>query len=231
LLILFVTLIAMIAAVVGVVGAGLHRISVERKAADATWHKPEVVVAVPATNPAGSAIVASETQEPEIPASNAIDLWAKDAKLQGAVQVIETQTSYGKGRRIDPPKDPRALEKWKLRQAMFSQSVRQHLAGFHNPNDRAEWELQLPKDGNYEINLTYACPDWQEGAHFVIVVGDQELMFTTEGTRWENRFKVVPIGKLTLSAGKTTLVLRPTLNAPNHHPAISLRSVELIPVP
>jgi hypothetical protein len=233
LLILFVTLIAMIAAVVGVVGAGLHRITADRKAADASWHKPEPIAVVAATNPTAGAIVASETEEPEIPVSNAIDLWAKDAMRRGSVQIVETQISYGKGRTWNPPpnNNPRALEKWKQHQAMFTQSVRQHLTNFNEPQDHAEWELQVPKDGDYEIDLTYGCSQWQEGAHFIIVAGDKELMFTTEGSRYENRFRVVPLGKLTLSAGKIMLVLRPTLNSPSHHPAINVRSVQLIPVP
>jgi hypothetical protein len=231
LLIIFVTLIAMIAAVVGVVGAGLHRITAERREADASWHKPEPVAVVAATNPTAGAIVASETEEPEIPVSNALALWAKEAKLQGGVQIVETQTANWKGRGGAPPKEGRKLELWKQRQAMMASSVRQHLANFNAPEDRAEWEVQVPKDGNYEVDLTYACPEWQAGAHFVIVVGDKELMFTTEGGRHETFFRVVPLGKLTLTSGKATLVLRPTLNSPSHHPAINVRSVQLIPVP
>lgn len=228
-LILLITVAAMIAAVVGIVRAGMYRITADRRAADAAWHKPEPV-AVSATTPVANAIVASETEEPAIPVSSAVALWAEDAKLSGSVQIVQTPGARSKGHGWAGPKDPKAFAKWKQRQDQLVSSTRHHLTNFNSPDDRAEWEVEIPKDGDYEVDLTYACSQWQAGAHFIIIVGDKELMFTTEGGRFETSFRIVKLGNLNLSSGKSTLVLRPTLNAPNHHPVINVQRVELIPL-
>ncbi|HET6248590.1 MAG TPA: hypothetical protein VFE47_12890 [Tepidisphaeraceae bacterium] len=226
LLIVLITLVVLIATVVGVVRAGLYRLAIAQRAANASWHpEPKVSPTPPTTAPA---LVAADVQEP-IPTFESIDLWAKDATLHGGVQVMDART--GRAHTVEPPKEGRALLRWQQRQAMSGRAITTYLSGFRTADDYAEWPIAIPKPGDYEIDLTYACPKWEEGGHFTVRVGDKELPLAIEATRYETAFRVVPIGKLTLPAGNATLTLRAAPASVKSPCFMNMRSIEIIPAP
>ena len=227
LLILSVTLLTVIASVVGVVSLGVHRLEQARKAADESWQKPpEEAALASSTRPAIDTINASEMEEPIPPKIGSIELWAKDATLHGLVTLVDRSLLKKPQAETTDSKS----EKHRIRVLMGGHSVTTHLAGFRTASDYAEWTVDLPKEGEYEIDLTYACPKWTQGGKFTLKVGDKSLPLVAEPTRYETSFRVMTIGKLTLPAGKTTVTLQPEGLTVKEHHYMNLRSVQLIPM-
>jgi hypothetical protein len=209
----------MIAAVGGVVGGSVLRLWNEK----ANHHAAPVATAPgdpqgnPATQPAENpATDASSLQKisPVVdaaPQTNAIELWARDATLHGNLQLA-----------AGPP-----ARQWKGRGRGVIEAPAQHLTGFSSWQDCAEWTLEIRKAGEYEISLNYGCAQWQQ-AHFQIKVGDSEVRFASEGSRYEGLFRVGAVGRITLPAGKTTLTFR-AAPTEREQARLNLREVQLIP--
>ncbi len=227
-LMIVLTLIALLGALAGVIDLGLKRIDAAKKAADAAWHAPTPVAALaPTTGPSALPTDHAYDDLPPKPEVASIELWAKDAILHGDVQLADSITEHHKVE--PPPRNDREVQRRKTRLAMGGRPVLAYLSNFKGPGDCAEWAVELPKAGNYEIDLTYACPKWKEGGKFILRLGEKELKWTTEATRHNTNFRVITVGTLTLPAGKTRLMLRPAEIGTHDREFINLRSVQIIP--
>jgi len=220
LLIVAAVLLAMVAAVGGVVGGSVFRLWNEKTkhaAMSPVAASPSDAQSNPATQPAALVPADPDAQAAgavdAAPQSNSIELWAKDATLHGNVELVE-----------GPP-----VRQWKGRggRNAVPQSPAHHLGGFNAYQDYAAWTMEVLKAGEYEISLNCACSQWQQ-SHFEIKIGSSEVRFASEGSRSEMLFRVAAVGRVTLPAGKTTLIFR-AAPIEREQPRLNLREVELIP--
>ncbi|HWE04190.1 MAG TPA: hypothetical protein VG326_17420 [Tepidisphaeraceae bacterium] len=225
LLILTSTVVAVIAMLIGVVGFGLHKIAASEKEADAAWRPPDAGVATATTHPSVEPVMASDAQAPAVQENASIELWAKEATLHGDVQLVDKKVAA----RGEVPRDERAAKRLKMRGEMGGHPVMTYLSGFNRADDYAEWIVELPKAGEYEIDMTYASPTWNAGGHFVLAIADKELRCEAQSTRYETNFRVVTLGKLLLPAGKTTLTVRPAERTSNERLVMNVRNIHVIP--
>jgi putative heme-binding domain-containing protein len=82
-----------------------------------------------------------------------------------------------------------------------------NLGYWKSANDRAEWELEVVKAGDYEATLEYACPP-ANGGTFVLESGGERLSGSVESTGSWERYSSKPIGTIRFAAGKQTVVVR-----------------------
>lgn len=112
-----------------------------------------------------------------------------------------------------------------------------------NPRDLAAWDFELPEAGEYEVTLNYACPPEQAGATVAAVSYPDERFLgrsgpeeipddpaptvtgTVAATASATDFQRLRLGKLSLPAGKSYLVVK-ALEMPNGA-VMNLRGVEL----
>lgn len=218
------TAVGLIAVVVGVVGLGLHRLSATQNASDNAWQPP--AKPVPATDPAPPA-VASDAQQPPDPRPLSIMLWAADAVPHGHVHLVDRKKDDKNNRPPDPANfgNPRRAR----HEMMAGHPVTSSLSGWQDADDSAEWTVDLPKAGDYEINLTYACPQGVPTGEFIIKIAGQQLTHRPQTTRGPLGYRMSTVGKLALPAGKSTLNLCASPRPSSERPWLSLRSVQIIP--
>jgi hypothetical protein len=218
------TAFGLIAVVVGVVGLGLHRLSATQYASDSAWQPP--AKATPATDPA-PAIAASDAQQPPDPRPLSIMLWAGDAVPHGHVHLVDRKKDDKNNRSLDPANfgNPRRAR----HEMMAGHPITNYLAGWQDSDDAAEWTLDLPKAGDYEIDLTYSCPQGTPAGEFILKIADKELAYSPQPTRGPQGFRMATAGKLPLPAGKSTLTLHASPRSSSDRPWVSLRSVQIIP--
>jgi putative heme-binding domain-containing protein len=82
-----------------------------------------------------------------------------------------------------------------------------NLGYWKSANDRAEWELEVAKAGDYEVTLEYACPP-AGGGTFVLESGGERLTGPVESTGSWERYSSRPIGTIRFAVGKQTVVVR-----------------------
>jgi hypothetical protein len=105
----------------------------------------------------------------------------------------------------------------------------QNLGYWTSEDDRAAWEVDVPRAGRYEIWLDWACPDTSAGKPFVLETGGQRFTGKVEATKGWDDFRQERVGALVLAAGmqRCTLNHGRTLNG---SALLDLRSVKLVPV-
>jgi putative membrane-bound dehydrogenase-like protein len=101
-----------------------------------------------------------------------------------------------------------------------------NLGYWKSANDRAEWELEVVKAGDYDVTLEYACPP-ANGGTFVVESGGERLAGSVESTGSWERYSSKPIGTIRFAAGKQTVVVR-TEGSPRAA-LFDLKSVRLKP--
>lgn len=77
-----------------------------------------------------------------------------------------------------------------------------------NMNDWAEWKVNVPKAGVYEVELLQGAGKGSGGAVVEITIGDQTLTHTVKETGHFQRFVPLAVGTVNLDAGKYTLTIR-----------------------
>ncbi len=77
-----------------------------------------------------------------------------------------------------------------------------------NPTDYAQWKCSVPQAGRYAIEVLQGCV--KGGSTVDVQVGGQSVRFTVEDTGHFQRFVPRRVGHLELSAGDTTVVVRPS---------------------
>ncbi len=79
--------------------------------------------------------------------------------------------------------------------------------------DWADWTLDIPKAGVYEVEVLQGCGGGNGGSEVEVRLGGQSLRFTVRETGHFQHFIQVPVGEVTLAAGPHTLELRPLTKA------------------
>ena len=95
-----------------------------------------------------------------------------------------------------------------------------------DPAASVEWELKVPHEGTYDVQLVTACEDGQ-GGKFVVSVGGQDLPAKSHATGGWHKYKVYSIGAAKLTAGDAKLTIRAT--GPINGSLMNLRAVRLVP--
>ncbi|MDB5304300.1 MAG: putative glycosyl hydrolase [Phycisphaerales bacterium] len=227
LLVVVATAVGLIVVVVGVVGLGLHRLSSAQKASDQAWQPPAKMVAQADATPAPPV---AESERPPEPRPLSIMLWAGEAIAHGRVHFIDRDKA--RQARVEEVRDiegDRRNARKLRREMMAGHPVTSFLAGWQDSDDWAEWTIELPKAGEYEIDLTYAFPKVAQSGEFIVKIADQSLTFRPELTRGQQSFRMSTVGRLTLPAGKSTLTLRAVDRLTGDRPSMSVRSVQVIP--
>ncbi|MCA9055280.1 MAG: sulfatase-like hydrolase/transferase [Planctomycetaceae bacterium] len=98
-----------------------------------------------------------------------------------------------------------------------------------SPDDRMTWDVDVAKTGEYDVTLTYTCPESDIGSEIVLSTADgnratakiiaafdpplrgKEFDRSDRGTEsFVKEFRPLSLGKLSLKKGRTTLTLRAT---------------------
>ncbi len=75
-------------------------------------------------------------------------------------------------------------------------------------SDWVEWSVELKTETEYDVILDMACTATSAGSKMTLTVADKKLDFIVPETGAWNKFKKVKIGKMRLSDGKFTAVLK-----------------------
>ena len=94
--------------------------------------------------------------------------------------------------------------------------------------DWAEWDLNVPAAGRYELEILQGCGTGNGGSEVEVAVAGQALRFTVRETGHFQHFIPLAIGEVTLPAGPATLTLRPQRKA--RDAVMDVRRVVLRPV-
>jgi hypothetical protein len=78
-----------------------------------------------------------------------------------------------------------------------------------NPADWAEWEFDVPKAGDYEVEIQQGCGDGSGGALVAVEVGSERLEFTVQETGHFQQMIQRTIDLVNLSAGRQKLAIKP----------------------
>lgn len=217
------TVITALSAVVGVVAVGMHRLADVQRQADASWRPGDPPAhVVPSTAPATAP--SPQSAADPVPQTTSIELWAADAAVHGEVTLADRKKKTVPEK---PETNVRVIKRIKMLQEMGGHPITTFLVNFKQPDDYAEWTLNVPRSDRYEVDVTYSCSNWEQGGLYAVSVGDANVKMTAEATRGENAFRVATIGNLTLKAGKATLRFHVDPGSPKRH-EIRLRSIQLI---
>ncbi len=83
----------------------------------------------------------------------------------------------------------------------------QSIGFWSNAADYLEWADQTIKPGTYEVQLTYGCAH-NTPNEFVFAAGEQALKGKTESTGSWSQYTTVSLGRVTLTADRTTFTLK-----------------------
>ena len=93
--------------------------------------------------------------------------------------------------------------------------------------DYAEWKLDVPKDGLYDVFMEWSLDNKQAGNKYAFEIGGTFLHGKTKGTGGGETFKTAKIGQMRLKAGVQTAVFTPVGRFKNA--LLDLRGVTLAP--
>lgn len=102
--------------------------------------------------------------------------------------------------------------------------------GWWTDRGRAEWNVDVVKEGLYDVVLTWSVAEKSAGRPYVLSVnGKPQLKGTIKSTgSWET-FRTEKIGRITLKAGQCQIVIKP--GGKFTKALMDLRDVRLVPVP
>ena len=114
-----------------------------------------------------------------------------------------------------------------------------HVGNWINARDKVAWDLELPKAGEYEVTLTYACAKAQAGAAIEARLGLEEpeagkkdkapkVAGKVRATKSRTDFRKMKVGRLKFKKGTNVLVVRCT-EMPKGA-VMNLRQADLTPV-
>jgi hypothetical protein len=78
-----------------------------------------------------------------------------------------------------------------------------------NPADWADWEFEVARAGEFEVEIQQGCGERCGGAQVNVEVGGRTLKFTVQETGHFQHMVLLPIGQVELAAGKHTLAVKP----------------------
>lgn len=95
-------------------------------------------------------------------------------------------------------------------------------------DDWADWELDIPKDGSYEIEVQCGCGANNGGSVVRLEVGSESLQWTVRDTGHFQNMIVENVGSMKLKAGKYRLAVRP--QSKKGVAVMDIRSIVLRPI-
>lgn len=98
---------------------------------------------------------------------------------------------------------------------------------WHGEQDFAEWVIEVEREGTFDVLLDWSCAPYSAGNRLALDCGRQRLQWTVQSTGAWDRMETISLGTLTLSPGRTRLVVRP--DSPLTKPALlDLQTVRLV---
>ncbi|WP_353719898.1 polysaccharide deacetylase family protein [Dyadobacter sp. 676] len=101
--------------------------------------------------------------------------------------------------------------------------------GWFTSADMVEWEIEVAKTGNYDVNLEWSVDDKEAGKAFVLEASGTSLRGQVEKSGGWERFKSKSVGKVRLDAGIQKIKFRPD-KVFNNGALADLRKIVLTPV-
>jgi len=71
------------------------------------------------------------------------------------------------------------------------------------------WTAVIPKTGEYELSMTYACPIGDAGSEVAITFGDTILSKTVNGSAGWDNYITETVGRVALNAGEQEVKIIP----------------------
>ncbi len=99
---------------------------------------------------------------------------------------------------------------------------------WHGVQDHVAWNVQVEKEGRYDVWLDWACDNSSAGNAYVLEGGRTAVEGKVAGTGGWDRYRQEKIGTTTLAAGLQRLVLRPAGPA-LRGALLDLRGIHLVP--
>ena len=96
-----------------------------------------------------------------------------------------------------------------------------------NKDDVAEWRVNVPKGGTYEVYVLLAADEVSAGNQFAVETEGSQTISTVQSSGGFDRFREFPAGKLTLHPGVNRLLMRP--HGPLQSELADVRSLRLVP--
>ena len=103
-----------------------------------------------------------------------------------------------------------------------------NLGYWQSPDDRAEWEVEVPRAGEYDVVLDFACESKSAGNVLLLLSDEGRVSFKVPGAGGWESYRQARAGRLALRAGKQTITARSDGKVSGA--LIDLRSVKLVPV-
>jgi putative membrane-bound dehydrogenase-like protein len=103
-----------------------------------------------------------------------------------------------------------------------------NLGYWQSDDDKAVWNVDVPKAGKYDVWLDWACAPKSAGNTFALD-GNEKRLLTVKVTstgNWDT-YKYAKVGDITLEAGRQTLVVR--VHGQLNGPMIDLKGLKLVP--
>ena len=93
----------------------------------------------------------------------------------------------------------------KLAQGAYKLENRSHIGYWTNPKDVAEWDINVPAPGKYDVKLFYACDSEHSGSDVVFTIDGQRVKQTVKPTGSWSKYSVMELGLVELNkVGNTT---------------------------
>jgi hypothetical protein len=83
-----------------------------------------------------------------------------------------------------------------------------NLGKWQSENDRAVWNIEIPKAGRYSVLLNYACLEKSAGNTWLLEAGDKKLSGKVASTGSIDRYQEIACGVIDVAAGAQQIVLR-----------------------
>jgi len=165
----------------------------------------------------------------------------KDLPPQDLADVIAFVSSAGPPPKRFPGNQPQLIAPEKngtLRLSATSCEIRgkslvfearyKNLGYWMSADDRAHWSVEMPRAGQYEVRLVYACANGTAGNTFELKCADSRLTGKIVGTgTWDN-YRTTSLGRVRLPAGRIRVLIAP-VGDPNNC-LMDLQELVFVPV-
>jgi putative heme-binding domain-containing protein len=103
-----------------------------------------------------------------------------------------------------------------------------NLGWWSSADDKAVWQVEVAKAGDFAVELEYACEDKSAGNRYVLQVDTQELKGHVAGTKDWDTYHKTKIGEVTLPVGRMEISFR--AEGKINYALIDLKAIRLIPI-
>ncbi|MGH9523085.1 MAG: alpha-L-fucosidase [Terriglobales bacterium] len=85
-----------------------------------------------------------------------------------------------------------------------------YVMNWTRPDQQLRWNVRLDQPATLDVAVRYTTGSPNDGGNYVVEAGGQKLNATVEPAAKESEAKTAQIGRMSLPAGQTELVIRPT---------------------